>query len=101
MWIITALRIAGLLEGISFLVLLLIAIPVKYIAGMPLPVSIVGGMHGFLFIAYIALAVLATVVFRWPVGRLFLALVASVIPAGTFWFDRKLQSLQIPDSRHE
>ena len=94
MWIITVLRIVGLLEGISFLVLLLIAMPLKYLANSPFAVSIVGGMHGFLFVAYIALAVLATIVFRWPIGRLALAVLASIVPAGTFWFDRKLQSLQ-------
>ena len=99
MWIISALRIVGLLEGISFLVLLFIAMPLKYLADMPLPVSIVGGAHGFLFVGYVTLAMLATVVFRWPVGRLLLALLASVIPTGTFWFDRRLQSLQTSDSR--
>jgi integral membrane protein len=99
MWIISALRITGLLEGISFLVLLLIAMPLKYFANMPIPVSIVGGMHGFLFVAYVALAMLATVAFRWPIGRLLLALAASVIPTGTFWFDRRLQTLQTSDSR--
>lgn len=97
MWIITVLRIVGLLEGISFLVLLLIAMPLKYLASMPFAVSIVGGMHGFLFVAYVGLAVLATIVFRWPIGRLALAVMASVVPAGTFWFDRKLQSLQQDD----
>lgn len=99
MWIISVLRIVGLLEGISFLVLLLIAMPMKYFANMPLPVSIVGGMHGFLFVAYVALAILAAVAFRWPVGRLLLALAASVIPTGTFWFDRKLQTLSTSESK--
>jgi integral membrane protein len=101
MWIISVLRIVGLLEGISFLVLLLIAMPLKYVANMPLPVSIVGGMHGFLFVAYVALAMLATVVFRWPVSKLLLALAASIIPTGTFWFDRSLQTLQTSNSRTE
>jgi integral membrane protein len=101
MWIISVLRIVGLLEGTSFLVLLLIAMPMKYFANMPLPVSIVGGMHGFLFVAYVALAMLATVAFRWPVGRLVLALVASVVPTGTFWFDRSLQALQSSTSKAE
>ncbi len=94
MWIIAVLRITGLLEGISFLVLLLIAMPLKYLANMPLAVSIVGGLHGFLFVAYVALAIIASIVFRWPVRRLALAIAASVVPTGTFWFDRKLQCLQ-------
>jgi len=99
MWIIAALRIAGLLEGISFLVLLLVAMPLKYLAKMPLPVSIVGGIHGFLFVAYVALAILAAVVFRWPIVRLLFALVASIVPTGTFWFDRRLRSLQSTDNK--
>jgi len=57
MWIIAIVRIAGLFAGILFLVLLLVAMPLKYFANMPLAVSIVGGMHGVLFVAYIAISI--------------------------------------------
>ena len=89
-------RTVGLLEGISYLVLLIVAMPLKYLADMPLAVTIVGGMHGGLFVAYVALATLMALVYRWPMGRLAYALLASILPTGPFWFDRHLQRLQLP-----
>lgn len=92
------LRVVGILEGLSFLVLLGIAMPLKYFANSPHAVTVVGGVHGGLFILYIALALLATLAFRWPLWRLGQAIVASLVPAGTFCFDRKLKDLQVEAS---
>ncbi len=86
-------RIVGLLEGISYLVLLGIAMPLKYLADMPIAVTIVGGMHGGLFGAYVALAILLAIAYRWPLWRLAFAMLASVVPTGTFWFDHHIRSL--------
>ncbi|MEK6782532.1 MAG: DUF3817 domain-containing protein [Bacteroidota bacterium] len=55
----TQLRIIGIAEGISFLVLLLIAMPLKHYFGFPMMVKVVGWMHGILFIAYIGAVLLA------------------------------------------
>ena len=49
-------RKTGIAEGISFLVLLLVAMPLKYFAGIPIAVTIVGSVHGILFIAFMVLA---------------------------------------------
>jgi integral membrane protein len=92
-------RIVGLLEGISYLVLLGIAMPLKYLADMSIAVTVVGGLHGGLFVAYVGLAILLAILFRWPIWRLALAMLASVVPTGTFWFDRHLQSLQSAKDR--
>jgi integral membrane protein len=92
-------RIVGFLEGISYLVLLGIAMPLKYLADMPLAVTIVGGMHGGLFVAYIGMSILLAILFRWPIGRLSLAVLASVVPTGTFWFDRHLHTVNISKDR--
>lgn len=92
--LVVALRIVGLLEGLSFLVLLGIAMPLKYLADSPRAVEIVGGLHGFLFVLYAILSLVVTVAFKLPWWRLVQALAASLIPAGTFWFDRKLSDLQ-------
>lgn len=75
-------------EGISFLVLLLIAMPLKYWAGFPLAVTIVGGLHGILFVAFIVLA--------WEVKQkhkrnwawLFKAGLASILPFGTIYMEK-------------
>jgi integral membrane protein len=82
-------RTIALAEGVSFLVLLGIAMPLKYAAGMPLAVKVVGWMHGLLFITY---AVMAGRLFsreRWPLSRAPGVLLAALLPFGTFVLDRK------------
>ena len=85
---VTQLRIIGIAEGISFLVLLLIAMPLKYYSGMPMPVKIVGWLHGVLFMAYIAAVLLAIKAMQWSWFSVLIALAASLIPIGTFVLDR-------------
>ena len=82
------LRVIGIAEGISFLVLLLIAMPLKYYFGMPMAVKIVGWMHGVLFIAYISSVFLAIKAMQWNLFSVLVALAASLIPIGTFVLDR-------------
>jgi integral membrane protein len=76
-------------EGSSFLILLFIAMPMKYFAGMPLAVTIIGTIHGGLFIAFIILAYAVKEKynrsFRWGIK----AFLASIIPFGTFYMDRE------------
>ncbi len=84
------LRAIAFIEGISYLVLLFIAMPLKYAAGYPLPVRITGSIHGFLFV-WLALLTLQGMLtrgksFGWGAGIGF----ASLIPFGTFFLDRKL-----------
>jgi integral membrane protein len=88
--VIGRLRVIGFLEGLSFLILLGIAMPLKYKLGMPQAVRIVGMAHGVLFIAFIAASVQATVVYRWSVIRMFLLWLSSLVPFGTFYADYKL-----------
>jgi integral membrane protein len=88
---IRVLRITGISEGISFLVLLLVAMPLKYYAGYPLAVKVVGWMHGILFIAYIAMVFLSINVMRWKWRAVLLALGASLVPLGTFFLDTSLR----------
>lgn len=81
-------------EGTSFLVLLLIAMPLKYFAGFPIAVTIVGGLHGILFIAFLILG--------WETkkeyGKNFIwlgkAFLASILPFGTFIMDREWKKEQ-------
>jgi len=82
------LRVIGISEGISFLVLLLIAMPLKYYFGLPMTVKIVGWLHGILFIAYIMAVLLAVKAMQWNWFSVLVALAASLVPAGTFVLDR-------------
>jgi integral membrane protein len=82
----------GLCEGCSYLVLLLVAMPLKYIWAMPLGVRIVGAVHGVLFLLYVALAFRAARANSWQASKLVRVLVASVLPCGPFVIDRSLRA---------
>ena len=81
---------SSLLEGISFLLLLLIAMPLKYFAGMPQMVTVVGMAHGVLFVWYVAAVLVAKAEFNLSYKNTALALVASLLPLGTFYADARL-----------
>jgi integral membrane protein len=85
------LRKAGIAEGISFLVLLCIAMPLKYLFKQPIAVSIVGWMHGVLFVAFLSLAWEFKTDRKKNLKWFATAFVAAIIPTGTFWFDKKLK----------
>lgn len=85
------LRKIGIAEGVSFLILLLIAMPLKYWFGQPLVVKYTGWAHGFLFVSYVALAFYAKETYNWPFKKFILAFMAAWLPLGTFLFDSKLK----------
>ncbi len=85
------LRVIGFLEGISYLILLGIAMPLKYFAGMPTAVTVVGMAHGVLFVLFL-FAVLHVMLkhrksFLWGIW----AFIASLIPFGTFVLDAQIR----------
>ena len=88
-------RMLALAEGISFLTLLFIAMPMKYFLGMPEVVRVVGSIHGGLFLLYVGL--LTTIHFRqrWSVMFSLYAFVASIIPFGTFMLDKHLREKEV------
>lgn len=84
-------RRIAIAEGISFLVLLLIAMPLKYFANLPEAVKIVGWAHGILFVAFLILAFEVKSTLNKNFGWLIKAFIASILPFGTFVLDRQLQ----------
>ncbi len=84
------LRITAFLEGLSFLVILFVTMPLKYMYDMPGPNQMIGMVHGILFIAYIALVLMMKSEVKWSFMTTFWALVASIIPFGTFYADHKI-----------
>jgi integral membrane protein len=88
---IKSLRLIGIAEGFSFLILLLIAMPLKYWVGWPLAVKYVGWAHGLLFVLYIIAVFAAIKAMRWGIKGVAVALIASVLPAGTFVLDKSLR----------
>jgi len=82
-------RWLGRFEGFSFLLLLLVAMPLKYIWGMPEAVRVVGMAHGGLFLGYVAMASYVALEARWSGKVWFLSMAAAVLPLGTFIFEKK------------
>lgn len=86
---VTSLRHIALIEGISFLLLLFVAMPLKYFAELPQAVRVVGWLHGVLFMAFLFVWVLAWP--RLPVRWIVLSFVGAVVPFGPFFVDRHLK----------
>ncbi len=83
-------RMLGLIEASSLLVLLFIAMPLKYLAGIPEAVRVVGMIHGLLFVVYCLGAQVLRNELQWSQYKVALAVFISCIPLGPFLFDRKL-----------
>ena len=81
----------GLAEGVSFVVLVAIAMPLKYMADMPLPVRIVGMLHGVLFILYCVLLLQCTISYKWSFAKALAAFALSFVPFGTFFLESVLR----------
>ncbi len=84
-----ALRLASLLEGISFLSFI-ITMPLKYIYEIKEPNYFVGMAHGILFIAYIFLVYWVSTERKWTIQQKFFAYIASLLPFGTFVADARI-----------
>ncbi len=84
-------RLISILEGISYLLLLMVAMPLKYLAGIDWAVKYVGWAHGLLFVLFCVLLLNVWVKYRWSFGQTTLAFMASLLPFGTFVLEKKLQ----------
>ena len=84
-------HIISILEGASFLLLMFIAMPLKYMADYPLPVKYTGWAHGVLFIAYLVVGLRVAIMCKWSLGKVALAVLASLLPFGPFVFDKKVK----------
>ena len=87
----SALRQIGNIEGISYLLLLGIAMPLKYLANMPMAVRIMGSIHGFLFVAFCWALFRVWIDRKWSIGKTAIAFLSSLLPFGTFWLDKKIR----------
>ena len=79
------------LEGLSFVILLFVAMPLKHFAGLPLAVRIAGIVHGILFLLFVVALFRAATAQDWPLRRWAIAFGSSLLPFGTFLFDGSLK----------
>lgn len=82
-------RITAILEGLSYLALFGFSMPLKYWAGLPQYNIYIGYVHGFLFLAYIGLAIVFFVQKNQKWGQLVRLLLASLLPFGTFYIEER------------
>lgn len=85
------LRIIGIYEGISYLLLLFIAMPLKYLADLPKAVTFVGWAHGVLFVLFMFALTHVWVVAQWSFKKMLYAFAAALVPFGTFYLDKRLK----------
>lgn len=84
------LRKTAYVEALSFLLLLGIAMPLKYLFGMPGAVRIAGSVHGIFFVAFCVALLQTTLVARWSFGRAILVFASALIPFGPFLIGRRI-----------
>lgn len=84
-------RLAAVIEGISYLILLLVAMPLKYLAHYNHAVLYTGWVHGILFIIFLILLLTVWIKYKWSFGKVLFAFLMSIIPFGTFMLDKKLK----------
>lgn len=85
------LRAVALVEAVSYLLLLFVAMPLKYVWGLPLAVRVAGAMHGVLFVAFVVALFRAADARGWPLRRSALVFATSLVPFATFWIDGSLR----------
>ena len=82
-------RLTAFLEGVSYILLLFIAVPIKYLLNEALFVKILGMPHGILFILYILFSIIAKIKYNWNFRKILVISIASLVPFGTFYIDKK------------
>ena len=88
------LRRVSVVEGCSTLILFFVAMPLKYWADMPLAVTIVGALHGILFLGLVGLFIVAKDRVPLPLGLMLAGIFGAIIPFGPFVVDRSLRKLE-------
>jgi integral membrane protein len=88
------LRILTLIEGVSTLLLFFGAMPLKYLAGQPAAVTVVGWAHGLLFVLVLAALAIVMLQRRWPLRRGALVFVSALVPFGPFVIDRRMRGYE-------
>jgi integral membrane protein len=86
------LRIIAFLEGCSLLLLVFVAMPIKYLLNIPEATQAIGLIHGILFIVFVVATLVISILHKWNLGRVCMVMASSVLPFGTFYIDRKILS---------
>lgn len=99
--VVTFLRCVALAEAMSYLLLVGVAMPLKYLAGQPLAVRVVGLVHGLLFLVFCWALLQALLKVKWPMSRCAFVMLVSFIPVIPFFYDRRMQKWEDEADRIE
>lgn len=83
-------RLVAVLEGISYLLLLFVCMPLKYLLDIPEPTYPVGLAHGVLFVSYGLLAIVESFSAKWSIKTTLMVLAASLLPMAPFYVEKKM-----------
>lgn len=89
-----AFKIIAFLEGVSFIIMMFVGMPLKYMAGNDIIIKLLGMPHGLLFVTYVIMAFLIQQAMKWNTKDMAIILLCSLIPFGTFWMDKKYLQAQ-------
>jgi integral membrane protein len=95
------LRRIAFAEGISFLILVGIAMPLKWIFHLPAAVKVFGWMHGLLFIAFCIALARVWIIAKWPIPRCAVIFIAALLPFGPFIADRRMAQWEAEFQRRQ
>jgi len=84
-------RKVAVAEGISYIALIFVAMPLKYFADMPLAVKYTGWVHGLLFMCYVVMVIMCFLEYKWKFGKTILVFFASLLPFAPFYVDKRLK----------
>ena len=86
------LRIVAFLEGCSLLLLIFIAMPIKYLMNIPEATQAIGMVHGVLFVIFIFATIFISIIQKWSFMNVMMVMASSVLSFGTFYIDKKILS---------
>jgi len=81
----------ALWEAISTVILFFVAMPLKYIGGIPEAVQVAGSIHGFLVVVFVVLLILCWNEYKWPFSKVLKYFFVSLIPIVSFWVEKDVK----------
>ncbi len=92
-------RKVAVAEGISYIALIFVAMPLKYFADMPLAVKYTGWVHGLLFMCYVVMVIMCFLEYKWKFGKAILVFFASLLPFAPFYVDKRLKEESVDQAQ--
>ena len=92
-------RKVAVAEGLSYIALIFVAMPLKYFADMPLAVKYTGWAHGIFFMLYVVMVIMCFIEYKWKIGKTILIFLASLLPFAPFYVDKRLKEEAVDEAK--